>query len=484
MKVGAIIGALALFLMGAVSARAQNWVSAGGDETRQFQYDQQSLKVENDYIEFWAKEIESKPVKLATNGKYYISIAVQMRAHCADNSIGFLNVFFYDEKGGYIYSENFSKDDVKYGAFPPGEYPFLLQVCAYAAGKTTTAVAGEIGVHNWTSVFVDESNNRYSVDAASIARHGNYVDLWLKKVWAVNGKTPSGKSFATTISLVRWDCDANKYAPMKLYYENTTGELIETSIQREGNLDFFEFRPENAWPKILNTLCDDNPDGAASPPAQTSLAFGTGWLSPKGYIVTASHVVEGVTTVAIYQDGKPVGSAEVVVDDAKNDIAILKPRFKTGVHPAIPLAVQPAALGEHVFTLGYPAPDDLGLSIKMTSGEVSSLAGNNGRAFGSDVRLLQTSTPVQPGNSGGPLLDEHGQAVGVVVSRKNGDADSPLQNVNYALKIAYVRSLLSELPDLGGYRPLKASASIPGLVADLRQSVFMLVVGSDEKQAD
>src|SRR6185295_4016997 len=86
---------------------------------------------------------------------------------------------------------------------------------------------------------------------------------------------------------------------------------------------------------------------------------GTGWLGPKGYLITANHVIEGATQLELAYDGKIVGKAEVVVTDPANDIAILKP-ILPGPHPVIPFDTAPVHLGDRVFTLGYPAPDVLG----------------------------------------------------------------------------------------------------------------------------
>ena len=123
-------------------------------------------------------------------------------------------------------------------------------------------------------------------------------------------------------------------------------------------------------------------------------------------------------------------------------------------------------LGEAVATYGFPFSGIL--SPNFTSGDIAALSGPKG-----DTRFLQTSTPIQPGNSGGPLLDMSGRVVGVVVSQLNAITmmqkhGSVPQNVNFAIQSPIVINFLSAkgvTPNLdnstnGGQRP-------PSEVADM-----------------
>jgi S1-C subfamily serine protease len=199
---------------------------------------------------------------------------------------------------------------------------------------------------------------------------------------------------------------------------------------------------------------------------------GTAWGVAKGYLVTASHVIKDGRKIEVYSEGQPVGTARVVTDDPANDVAILK---LTQLHPqpliAFSLADHTATLGRSVFTLGYPAPDILGQHVKMTAGEVSATAG-----AGDDARFLQISVPIQPGNSGGPIIDWEGEVVGVARSTIGAIGDEPAQNVNYAVKASYVRAMLEDLPDLGSYILVRPTATHEEMVTAARKAVFMLVV--------
>jgi S1-C subfamily serine protease len=106
--------------------------------------------------------------------------------------------------------------------------------------------------------------------------------------------------------------------------------------------------------------------------------------------------------------------------------------------------------GQEVFTLGFPNIQLQGIETKYTQGHISSLSG-----FGDDPRLFQVSVAIQPGNSGGPLLDTSGQCIGLVVATLNVQAAAVEtgaipQNVNYALKGSFMTGFLEAIPELSG----------------------------------
>jgi S1-C subfamily serine protease len=102
--------------------------------------------------------------------------------------------------------------------------------------------------------------------------------------------------------------------------------------------------------------------------------------------------------------------------------------------------------------------------------------------MGDDPRLFQISTAVQPGNSGGPLLDGDGQVVGLVVAKLDEiatakETGSLPQNVNYALKSSFVLSFLESLPELNGklVEPKKAGLSRTQVVEKASKAVVMIL---------
>ena len=170
--------------------------------------------------------------------------------------------------------------------------------------------------------------------------------------------------------------------------------------------------------------------------------FGSGFaITSDGYIVTASHVTEGCDAVrVIFKDGKSY-DAKVVKEEEALDLAILK--IEASSPNFLSVASRTAGLGDDIYTIGYPSPLILGSNQKFTKGSISALTGLQNDSF-----RYQISVPIQPGNSGGPIVSEEtGEVVGIVVSSLRGKevVGFTPQSVNYALKSAYISPILDEL---------------------------------------
>ena len=171
---------------------------------------------------------------------------------------------------------------------------------------------------------------------------------------------------------------------------------------------------------------------------------GTGFfITNDGYLLTNHHVVEGASHISIKIE-KGWLSAKVVKVDNQNDLAVLKVDGKFVALPVV--SSRKVGLGDEVFTVGFPQIDVQGVSAKYTKGNISSLTG-----IKDDLRKFQISVPIQPGNSGGPLVDEYGNVVGVVVQQLNAlkllkETGRIPQNVNYAVKSSFANSFLQSLP--------------------------------------
>ena len=180
--------------------------------------------------------------------------------------------------------------------------------------------------------------------------------------------------------------------------------------------------------------------------AQTdSFSSGTGFfINDKGSIVTNAHVVKGCQTIAVKSRDLGVYTASVITADAKNDIAVLQlEKFdKKSTYPALNYR---ARLGESSYVFGYPLTGVLSDTGNFTTGSVSSLQG-----IGNNSALLQISTPIQPGNSGGPVLDDKGNLIGIVVGKYNvlkdiAETKDIAQNVNFAIKSQILDGVLQAI---------------------------------------
>jgi len=186
-------------------------------------------------------------------------------------------------------------------------------------------------------------------------------------------------------------------------------------------------------------------------------ATGSGFfITSDGYFVTNHHVITDARRISI-QTAAGVFSATVVRIDPSNDLAILK---VTGAFSPLYIhgsrGVKPA---DRVSTVGFPNPIIQGTAAKHSSGEVAALSGP-----GDDPRLWQISVPIQPGNSGGPLVDGSGRVVGVVVAQLDKIATFKItgnlpENVNYAIKGTLLLGVLEAVPGLA--EKLKAEPTSP-----------------------
>jgi S1-C subfamily serine protease len=172
---------------------------------------------------------------------------------------------------------------------------------------------------------------------------------------------------------------------------------------------------------------------------------GTGFFIDKnGYIATNYHVIEDASEIEvdfIQNNEKKSFKAKVISSDKQNDLAIIKiedDKFKPYLRLPYSIKTTITDVGSNVFTLGYPmALTVMGDEVKFTDGKISSKTG-----FQGDITTYQISVPVQPGNSGGPLIDYDGNIIGVV-NAKIMAAD----NVSYAIKLAYLKNLIDVIPD-------------------------------------
>ena len=173
-----------------------------------------------------------------------------------------------------------------------------------------------------------------------------------------------------------------------------------------------------------------------------SIGQGTGFVvDTEGHIVTNHHVIDGANEISVTVPSGETYTAKVVSQSASTDLAVLKIQYTTKNY--LTFANPGAAeIGDDVFTLGFPVSDILGKEVKYSEGVINSLSGIKG-----DATFFQISVPTQPGNSGGPLVNEDGDVVGIVTSTAavkefyKATGSMP-QNINWAVKGAYASLIL------------------------------------------
>ncbi len=184
------------------------------------------------------------------------------------------------------------------------------------------------------------------------------------------------------------------------------------------------------------------PVAPVPPPKSRHAGIGTAFaINAAGEFLTNYHVVKGCTALRVrisgeWQEGRTIAS------DERNDLAVVRVRTAATV-PALRFregkGIRPA---DPVVVIGFPYAGLLTKSAQVTTGAVSALSGVQ-----DDTRYLQLTAPVQPGNSGGPLLDLSGNVVGIVSARLNkltvAEATGTLpENINFAIKSGRAREFL------------------------------------------
>jgi len=161
-------------------------------------------------------------------------------------------------------------------------------------------------------------------------------------------------------------------------------------------------------------------------------------LRGAGLVLTGYHVVEGAKQIRVILQGRE-HVANVTRQDPKNDLALLSvadfaPQPDEGLPLDLSLGVHP---GESVFVIGFPLAEKLGGEASIVGGLVNATVGPN-----DDPRLFRISAPLNPGNSGGPILNQRGQVVGMALAVLRGKL---VEGIGFGVKIGAATSVLGNI---------------------------------------
>ena len=276
----------------------------------------------------------------------------------------------------------------------------------------------------------------------------------------------TNKAWAIFISNPRWNAWIGKRKQLRLWLETTKPWLVTFSTSNDGTTLFadasvefmngvadaasVEIKDENKQYLLSNVdmkdsaaairaivICvSEHPSGGGPSPEPETTISGTGFFVAPNRVVTNNHVVSGCAKdiQVRYPDGRPY-TATISGQDPTNDLVLLQTQME---NLSIATFEPEPRVGDQVATYGFPYSGVLSSSGNCTLGYVTSLSG-----IQDDTRFLQISVPVQPGNSGGALVDMSGSVVGVVVAQLNAVAKSIPQNVNFAIQPSFVMNFLS-----------------------------------------
>lgn len=171
--------------------------------------------------------------------------------------------------------------------------------------------------------------------------------------------------------------------------------------------------------------------------SEKTVGVGTAWaISKDGIFVTNAHVIKDAKKIFIgFRDNNPL-EARVLMIDNRIDLAIVKINNKRDFLP-LPINFNNSNNGTDIAVIGYPLAFTLGDDARITNGIISAQSG-----LDKDITRYQITASIQPGNSGGPIINMKGEVVGIVVSKLS---DTSMQVVNFGIKSIYLNTLLEQL---------------------------------------
>ncbi len=196
----------------------------------------------------------------------------------------------------------------------------------------------------------------------------------------------------------------------------------QTVVSRSNPFPGFEFPPGSPFGDMFKEF--------GTPQERPSAALGSGFIiDEKGIVVTNNHVIQDADDIIIRVGDKEI-KAKVLAIDKTNDLAILQANITPG--KVYPVSKEDVTLLQDIIVAGFPLGKKVSAAIKTHKGSVSALAG-----FGDNYSNFQTDATINQGNSGGPVMDEKGNVVGVAVALMSVDAG---QNIFFAVKSSTLRT--------------------------------------------
>jgi S1-C subfamily serine protease len=204
----------------------------------------------------------------------------------------------------------------------------------------------------------------------------------------------------------------NKYTQQQGDISKLTADVIKTQEDLQAQSEQLK-KIKSSVSDDFSRVIDDTIGGVVS--VVTDVSQGSGFIISKdGYVITNYHVISGAKRISVVPYQNSAKTVELIGYDLNMDVALLK--INGNYTPLVFGNSDDAQIGEKVIAMGNP----FGLSFSVTEGIISSLhrTGSNGLEV-----YLQTDVPLNPGNSGGPLINKQGEVIGIN-NFKLGQAES------------------------------------------------------------
>ena len=265
------------------------------------------------------------------------------------------------------------------------------------------------------------------------------------------------------------------------YYEGTTGGISDSSIPKYQAAGGFSLEPvpepetETLSLSEIYARCYPSVVSITAMVSDTSYYWGTGIvISEDGYIATNAHIIEGAysATVTLWDDRE--FEAKLVGMDGVSDLAVLKIEAG-GLSPAEFCSDQ-VSVGDAVAAIGNP----LGAELRgtLTDGIISAISRDISYNNHS-MTLLQTNAAINDGNSGGPLINMHGQVVGITNMKMKAANSSAtgIEGIGFAIPVSTIKAVVDELISEGVVTGRPAVGITVGQIPDSAASYFEIPEG-------
>lgn len=325
----------------------------------------------------------------------------------------------------------------------------VLIVCAGVVYALATAAAAVIG---------------------KVLRHGpiKWVDSLIGAVlgfvtWAVVVWLVAGFAMATSLATVVQAANSsqvvstlNSVAPIP---SSTVLGAVDDALAGAGLPKVFEGgepiktigAPDPSVPAAVARSQESTVTVLASKPACGVDSEGSGWVVQRGRVVTNAHVVAGASSVVVRESGgTTVDRATLVAFDPERDLAVLDVTDLRA--PALDVG-QNLGTGDQAYAAGYPGDGPFTISPQRVRDQVTALGTDIYQSGAVERQIYSLRGTIRPGNSGGPLLDQAGDVVGVVFARSTADPQT-----GYALTLDELRPVLSSV----GTAPISSGACSAG----------------------
>jgi hypothetical protein len=281
------------------------------------------------------------------------------------------------------------------------------------------------GTHEFVKISLDKNNKKIKIH---YKWNDEYYDKWIGK--RIDKNTPRENERIVKVNSINnlmasYSSSTGKYQ-YKFYYggskiiENTTLNRKTHNCKKINNIEIAE-KPKKQVPKKQKPDPDDK-----IVPAGSGSGF---FVSKDGTVITNYHVIEGCQLNKVSYKGNQIEAKTLSIDKV-NDIAILK----TDINPETAFSVsnEDVSLLEDVVVAGYPLGKQISSAIKTHKGVVTALAG-----AGDNYSYFQTDAAINQGNSGGPIINQKGNVVGIAVQTW---VEEGVQGVHFGIKSSTLKT--------------------------------------------